>query len=148
MRVSLGTDQAVEGIRREVKADDFSKAELVDKAKEAGISTDGDKPTLASRLSDHVERRRLPDPRVVDVEFPEGTPLGEAFITVATGSGGGRGLWYYHSDSPPTWVESDSPGLQQLLAEHFGCAQGAPDDLENTHWTQAGRPGVGPEDSK
>lgn len=143
MRAQLGTDQAVEGIKHEVKADDHTKAELVQKAEDAKISTDGDKAMLAARLSEHVERRRIPDPRVCTVEFPEGTPLAEAFTTITARNG----LWSYHSDSPASWVESDSPGLAQLLAEHFACPIGAPDDVEDTHWTPAGRPGIGPEEN-
>ncbi len=144
MRVSLGTDHAVEGIRRDVNPDDFTKAELIDRADKAKLSTQGDKPTLAARLSAHVERRPLPEPRVCDIKFPPGTSLNQAFTDI-TARGG---LWSYHSDSPATWVESDSPGLSALLAEHFGCPEGAPDDLEDTHWTRAGRPGVGPEEAR
>ncbi len=145
MRVSLGTDQAVESRTRQVYALEHSKVELIKMAEALpGVTTDGDKETLAARISATPERRRLPEPRVCDIEFPEGTSLSEAFTTI-TARGG---LWSYHSDSPATWVESDSPGLSALLAEHFGCPEGAPGDLEDTHWTRAGRPGVRPEDAQ
>jgi hypothetical protein len=147
VRAQLGSDRAVESTNRTVTAEEHSKAELVKMAEDASIDTGGDKAILASRLSATTERRALPDPRVTTIEFPEGTTLAEAFVSIATGAGGGRGLWHYHSDGPATWVDSDSPGLAQLLSEHFGCPIGAPDDVEDTHWTPAGRPGVGPEDS-
>ncbi len=43
-----------------------------------------------------------------------------------------------------TWVQSDNPALELLLSEYFGCPIGAPSDVEDTHWTRNGMPGVGP----
>lgn len=58
--------------------------------------------------------------------------------------------WSVHSDSPPVWVQCDShlnPPLaarfQSLLARLIGCADGAPADVEATHRTYNGPPGVG-----
>lgn len=79
--------------------------------------------------------------RVTTVSFPEDVKLGDALTTI-TGPGG---IWATHSAEPPAWVESDSEGLEALLAEHYGCERGAPDDLEETHHTDAGPPGIGPD---
>lgn len=48
--------------------------------------------------------------------------LAEAFIEITSPNG----VWPFHSDAPPAWVKSDSPGLEALLAEHFGCDTGEP----------------------
>lgn len=62
--------------------------------------------------------------RVTTVYFPEDMKLGEAFTTVTTANG----VWENHSDGAPDWVESDSKGLAELLAEHYGCRIGRPKD--------------------
>lgn len=38
------------------------------------------------------------------------------------------GLWPQLSMRPAAWVEADDPELQAVLAEHFGCPVGKPDD--------------------
>lgn len=88
--------------------------------------------------SDIVIYRQLVGPRVLIIG-PVDKPLGELFIDIVSNNG----LYGYHSDHPPKWVASDSPGLQALLAEHWGCAAGKPDDVEDTHTTLNGPPGVG-----
>lgn len=65
-------------------------------------------------------------------------PNHEAFVSVVRN-------WDEHSDVPPTWVASDNADMQRLLSEYYGCASGKPDDVEDTHWTLSGPPGVGPE---
>jgi hypothetical protein len=49
--------------------------------------------------------------------------------------------------SDATWVRSvthPGHGVETVLADYFGCPVGAPADLEDTHWTRHGMPGVGP----
>jgi hypothetical protein len=55
--------------------------------------------------------------------------------------------WRAHSGQvPPAWVSCPgNPDLERLLAEFFECARGKPDDVEATHHTVSGPPGVGPE---
>lgn len=65
-------------------------------------------------------------------------PGQEAFVSVVRD-------WPNHSPIPPTWVESDIPDLAQMLSEAYDIPVGAPDDVEMTHHTAAGPPGVGPE---
>ena len=89
---------------------------------------------------DSVTFEPLKGKRVTVVEFPEDVSLSEAFASVTAANG----IWANHSDKPPAWVASDSPGLQALLAEHFGCEEGAPKDLEDNYHTLNGPPGVGP----
>ena len=45
----------------------------------------------------------------------------------------------------PTWVESDNADFAVLVSHFFGGIPiGRPDDVEATHYTLAGEPGVGP----
>lgn len=67
-------------------------------------------------------------------------PDHEAFVAVAHGT---AGLWTRHSASKPSWVWSDNEDMSALLSEYYGCPVGRPDDLEDTHYTQSGAPGVG-----
>lgn len=71
-----------------------------------------------------VRYRRVEGKRITSIDIPTGKSLGDAFRLVT-------GLVPYHfaKNSNPVWVESDSPGLTALLAEHYGL------DPEN-----AGRP--------
>jgi hypothetical protein len=56
----------------------------------------------------------------------------------------GSGLWAHWSAVKPSWVWSDDPKLEAYLAEWFDCPAGHPADLEDTHFTYHGPPGVGP----
>jgi hypothetical protein len=58
--------------------------------------------------------------RATIVDTPDGQTIGETFKAV-TDPGG---IWATHTggrDVSPAWVASDSPGLAQLLAEHYGA---------------------------
>lgn len=62
-----------------------------------------------------VRYKPLEGDRVTTVVFPEGTSLQEAFSSAVTA------LTFHMVDgAKPTWVESDSEGLQALLVEHYG----------------------------
>jgi hypothetical protein len=39
-------------------------------------------------------------------------------------------LWAMHSDEAPAWVESDDELLSALIADHYGCDIGRPDDWQ------------------
>lgn len=56
--------------------------------------------------------------RATTIEFPEDLTLAEAFKNVTDP----RGVWASHATdgSTPAWAASDSPGLANLVAEHFG----------------------------
>lgn len=47
----------------------------------------------------------------------------------------------------PTWVWSDNPDLAEFLGQWYDCPVGIPGDVENTHHTEAGPPGVHPGDN-
>lgn len=56
-----------------------------------------------------------------------------------------------HGIGIPTWVACSSVAqpdkaadLERLLSEFWGCPAGKPEDVENTHFTISGAPGVGP----
>lgn len=64
-------------------------------------------------------------------------PDHEGFVSVLSD-------WPHHSPNPPSWVWSDEPDLARMLSEFYGCPVGIPDDVEDTHHTVNGPPGVGP----
>lgn len=59
--------------------------------------------------------------------------------------------WDDHGQSPPTWVKvvaeqrnhGDAKDFERFLSEYWDCPQGFPEDLEATHYTDQGAPGVG-----
>jgi hypothetical protein len=71
------------------------------------------------------------------VEIPEGYTLLEALTAIVDP----RGHWPRHSadGKPPAWVASDSPGLANLLAEHFGGVEVR--ELEVPDWQRRGEDG-------
>lgn len=123
MRLELGNASAKQGTYTEYDAEDHTADELRSLAEARGVSTDGTKADIAARLSSLVEFSSLEGDRVTVVEFPEGTSIAEAFTTLT----GGNGVWANHSDGAPTWVACESPGLEALVAEHYGCSQGNPE---------------------
>lgn len=54
------------------------------------------------------------------------------------------GAWPFHGQEQPSWVWSDNERLAQQLSEWYQIPVGHPDDLEDTHFTKAGPPGVIP----
>jgi len=101
-------------------------------------------------------------PRVMDVTVSPDSTLLQAAAEVLT-------CWYAQSaETAPTWVSSDSPGLTAVLVDEFehdlvdteeeddrgqmvtvtrrdkvrDIATGPPADVEGTHYTLAGAPGV------
>lgn len=53
--------------------------------------------------------------------------------------------WPNHSPKNPTYSASDDePDLALMLSEAYGCPVGRPEDVEDTHHTVSGPPGVGP----
>lgn len=113
--------------------DDLSDGEVVERAKDAGVSTElwvggelvgpADRATVQSRLEAVVAYRPLPGNRVTELGINE-TNLADALRTITVG------LWPACSPEPPSWVESDSQGLALVLAEYYNCPVGRPDDWE------------------
>ena len=57
------------------------------------------------------------------------------------------GTWMKNStDAKPTWVWSDNKDFQRVLAAFYGINEGRPADVELTHITKWGDPGVGEPD--
>ena len=139
--VRLGNEAALEGYHPDVPKGASAK-DLRALAEEHGVDL-SDKPnadTVAARLAALTLRRPLDEPRVTTIQIPPDRPLIEALFEITQP---GRGVWDNHSAGPPTWVESDDPALEEMLSRHYGCPVGAPKDVERTHWTEAGPPGVG-----
>jgi hypothetical protein len=53
-----------------------------------------------------------------------------------------RGLWSAQGFQKPTWVWAEKDEYARALAAWFGCPVGRPEDVEDTHYTHAGPPGV------
>lgn len=56
--------------------------------------------------------------------------------------------WRAESSGTPSWVWSDNEDFAVLLGHFFDCPVGRPTDIETTHHTDAGPPGVGPVDAE
>lgn len=55
------------------------------------------------------------------------------------------GMPGHHFTAPPTWARCSDPGFGELLGRWFDCPAVGPDfDVEDTHYTLAGAPGVRP----
>lgn len=55
----------------------------------------------------------------------------------------GGGLWTKHSNAKPTWVACDeNPVLAEQIGAVLGIPVGKPADVEDTHWTLSGPPGI------
>jgi hypothetical protein len=52
-----------------------------------------------------------------------------------------------HLDAHASWVWSDNAEVQSALAQALGCPEGIPADVEQTHHTVFGPPGVAPGDN-
>ena len=117
MHVWLGNQKPKQGRTTEVNPDDYPLADLQASAKAKGIDGSGTKAEIAARLSAVVEFTAMDGASETEVHFPDGTSVVEAFQTITAASG----VWSYHSDSPPSWVTSDSDSLATLLADHFNC---------------------------
>lgn len=63
---------------------------------------------------DKVRYRQIEGQRVTTVNFPDGMSLQEAFSTAITVLG-----YHMQAGAAPTFIESDSVGLQSLLEEHY-----------------------------
>lgn len=57
------------------------------------------------------------------------------------------GIWATHSQANPSWVWSDDSVFADLLGSFYNCPVGIPVNLESTHYTLAGPPGVYPGDA-
>jgi hypothetical protein len=104
--------------------------------------------SAAQEVTDDDGAKRLvpvPDAgeRVLTINIPDDVSLGEAFVSITDP----RGVWRAHSTegATPTWVSSENEGLEFILSQHFGCDRGVPANVEATHYTEAGPPGVGPD---
>lgn len=92
----------------------------------------------------------LSGPRTLTITPPEDRNIADLFVEITAVP---RGIWFAHNQGEevqqPAWVESDIPGFAELLCAHYGLdpktAIGAPKDVEETHWTEAGPPGIGPD---
>lgn len=105
---------------------------------EVRLGNENPKQSTSRDENDNPIWEPAPGPSVCYVRAPG--DLAEVFVTISDRTGG---VWTYQSfDEKPSWVESDSPELAALLGAHYGIPVGAPEDLEDTHHTYNGPPGV------
>ena len=79
---------------------------------------------------DTLYHRALEGDQVTTVVIPDSYTLAEAFLCVTAPDG----VWTHHSQAdpdgkvvPPAWVDSDMPGLAELIASNYpGTAVGRP----------------------
>lgn len=67
-----------------------------------------------------TERQRAAGNFRLDIDFPDGVGLSEAFANVTARNG----IWANHTlgnDSKPAWVASDSAELASLIAAEYDC---------------------------
>lgn len=86
----------------------------------------------AADLSVELMRQILTgDPSITHI------PAQEAALSVIA-------AWQQEGRGSPTWVWCDNDDFAVLLGHFFGCPIGRPDDVEASHFTRAGAPGVFP----
>lgn len=151
----MGNAAPISAHRVPVFAEDHTPEELAQVARDRGIEPLPDEtPTqLAARASDVVRFRSVEGPRVTALDVGE-DPTGALDVLSALKAGwppsedlpaNRRGIWASHSSEPPAWVSCpQDPNLEGSIARLFGCPVGIPDDVEATHYTYSGPPGVGP----
>jgi hypothetical protein len=129
---------------------------LVEFGNRAGLNADGsevdvDGPIVSYlHVPDSYSMDRKTMPTVSQFKAHLGTALVERDgitrlpdherLLVATHPGG---MWRRHSAEDPSWVWSDDALFQKWLAEYYNCPAGKPADVEDTHHTRFGPPGVG-----
>lgn len=84
--------------------------------------------------SGELSHRPLTGRRITTIVIPDNYTLLEAVSSVTAQDG----AWNHHSqgndpaDVSPDWVESDDEALASLLAQHFECPVGRPEE-----WTES-----------
>lgn len=125
--IRLGNTAAKEGYREDVEATEWD--DLVVEAGRRGVVYDDLDPAdgatlLRERVNGVVKFRPIEGQQITTINVPDGTPFLEALTTVVARNG----VWNYHSDEPPAWVESNDAELESAIAKHYGCAIGMPED--------------------
>lgn len=133
MRVLLGNPTPLNG----APGPTVTAVGITDAKNEDGSYVVGFVPgTNAAEVKDHL----FDNPGMV-THLPGNT----AILSVAR-------TWPDHGDGRPTFVDVD-PGerdpaeaedFERFLSEFYRCDRGIPADLETTHYTESGPPGVGP----
>jgi hypothetical protein len=95
--------------------------------------------TSAKDEDGQIVKAAIDGDQITAMVFPEGWGLNEMYAAV------GAGGKYHFADldeaeghHPPVWVESSSPALEAMLAEHYGLTGGSaanrrPDGWEGDH---------------
>lgn len=162
--VEMGNSEPVIAYHEEIDPRDYGADELKQMATEAGLDAMGKKEELAARLSGRIKFRRQDErPTETRIEKPEDMSVIDFVNEIIKAE---KGVWAHHSglaEPPagtnerinvrPTWVHAydDAEGQTEeakmtamILSDHFRVSKGKPKDVEETHYTQSGPPGVGP----
>src|SRR5689334_4065676 len=85
--------------------------------------------------SGELSHRPLSGRRITTISIPDNYTLIEAVSSVVAQDG----AWNHHSqgndpaDASPDWVESDNDALASLLAQHFECPIGRPEEWAESY---------------
>lgn len=81
-------------------------------------------------------RRAMIDGQFADPSGVKGLPDHAALSAVVHPGG----FWQAVATpgTSPSWVRCDHPGMQKMLADYYGCPEGAPSDLEDHYLTRSG----------
>lgn len=144
MRVEFGNVAPKNGIKEEVNPKDHSADELRQMAQSRGIPLVGDenKELVARYLSDTPVFHDIAGPATSTFITPDDWDAMETFQAITAPV---RGFWVNHSNAAPAWISTDDPLLATLLCQYFKCENKTPEDVESTHHTLFGPPGVGPD---
>lgn len=97
----------------------------------------------------HEAGQPLDGSRVFTMSFPNDWDIDECMTALMDPKGvpgaPGQAAWQNHSTGHPDWVDSDNPEFAELVASRTGCRVGTPADVEETHHTENGPPGIGPD---
>lgn len=137
IEIYMGVPMMKEAYRIEISHLDHGPERLAAMLRERSLpEIEGEDPAMtAARISGTNLHRPLEGKRTLVVRFPDGTPLGEILTSVTVPK---RGIWANWSQEisdqvyhPPAWVTCDNKGVELVLAEHYGCPAGHPDEIDD-----------------
>lgn len=141
MIIHLGSTTAVKRIGYLAAPDEAGLSELLDLAVARGVAIEApwnEDAEVVRQLVNDAKQRVPADigPCVMDVAVSPDSDLVQAIDEI-------KRCWSEAHDDVPTWIDGDDSALVSLLAREWGCSVGAPIDVEETHYTLSGPPGIG-----
>lgn len=148
MWIRMGNERPAHIVTPDEDFPSMKKPQLVERARQLGLDQSGDEGDLQDRLMTYQDLYGRENDAPCVMDFPS-IPPDMSFAEVLDTIVRPNGAWDNQSSRdengkviPPLWVASDDEQAEAFLARHYGCERGIPDDLEETHYTAAGPPGV------